>query len=204
MYKGVSRFQQSGSRRAAFFKGKATPVGGFEKNLTQPPKILTKALSSQEMIVGIVKDYNKAGFIVKIEDILGFFPYSLMYLRTPYDYQKKDLIGQKFLFIAKEGKKKSIILSRRVALQKQLIPKMIAARDNRSILIGIITRVEKDWAFVDLGGVEGFLHISEVSGQWIEDLSKILSVGSSIKVIVLDVDADKSRITLAGTFVSRV
>ncbi len=196
MYKSASRYLQ----HVIELRNRPTKSRrGKDKKSSKPevPSVLYSAYNTQKPVKGRVENYNYAGFLVRIEGFLGFCPYSLMYPPTGSHFEKKALLGQKLLFVVKDVTDTSVVLSRRAALLRELIPRMEIARDNRSVISGIVKHVEKYGAFVDLGGIDGLVHISEVSDQWIGDLAKTLSVGTRVQVLVLAVDREKERLALS-------
>ena len=126
-----------------------------------------------------------------------------MYPTPSSPTEKERLIGQQIQCIVKKVEPNSVVLSQRAALRKELIKKMEAAKDSRTILDGTVTQIRKYGAFVDLGGIDGLVHISEVSEQWVGDLAKILSVGSKVQVVILEVDIANERLALSMRQVPR-
>jgi small subunit ribosomal protein S1 len=146
-----------------------------------------------------VVETNKGGLSVDINGIRGFMPISQIDL---YRVEKpEDYVNQKLLCVVTEVKpdERNLVVSRRDYLEKQreeLREKMWQTLAEGQVFTGTVRSVRDFGAFVDIGGVDGLLHVSEISWQRVQDASKVLQPGQSVKVAVLKLDKDRRKISL--------
>jgi small subunit ribosomal protein S1 len=148
---------------------------------------------------------NKGGFEVRVAGVRCFCPLSQMDAAVALDPQAH--VGQTYNFriLRWEQGGRSIVLSRRAILKAEAEVKAVETRRRLEVgaeFDGIVTRVQPFGAFVDIGGIEGLLHVSRMGRGHVTDPSRIVSPGQPLKVTVTkidDVDAGKVRIALAAT-----
>jgi small subunit ribosomal protein S1 len=146
-----------------------------------------------------VIETNKGGLAVDINGIRGFMPVSQIDL---YRVEKtEDYVNQRLLCVVTEVKpdERNLVVSRRAYLEKQreeMREKMWQTLAEGQIFTGTVRSVRDFGAFVDLGGVDGLLHVSEISWQRVQDASQVLQPGQSVKVAVLKLDRDLRKISL--------
>lgn len=162
-------------------------------------KTLTEKFNNGEIIEAEVKDVVKGGLVVDL-GVRGFVPASLVedhFVESFEDYKGKTL---NYKIVEMDQEKNRLILSHRAVLEAQKAEKKGAAINNihvGDVVEGTVQRLASFGAFVDLGGVDGLVHISQVSHEHVDDVAKILSVGQKVKVKVLSVDAEQERISLS-------
>lgn len=151
-------------------------------------------------VEGLVMEERKGGFSVKLFGNLAFCPYSQIDLSSARPAQ--DYIGQKFSFRITEysDRGKNIVLSRRRVLEEERLERIqelqgILKVDD--VLTGTVKRIESFGAFVDIGGIEGLVPISEISWARVGDISEFLVVGLQIPVKIISLDWDRNRISLS-------
>jgi len=162
---------------------------------------LYDAYKSQIPMDATVEKEIKGGFSIKInQTVSGFCPYSQM------DTKKIDdpaaYIGKKFEFIVAEYSEngRNIILSRRPLLEKIEKEKIAALKDSLQkgmTVSGVVASVQKFGAFIDLGGVQGLLPVSEMGWGRVEDPKMIYSPGDKVEVVIINLDWENDRITLS-------
>lgn len=150
------------------------------------------------IVEGRIKRQVKGGFIVDI-GLDAFLPSSQVGFRKPD--ASNQLIGQtlKFKVISLDLKRKNIILSHRSFIEEEreeAKEKIMSEIEKGQRREGIVKNITDFGAFVDLGGIDGLLHITDISWKRIGHPSEALKVGERIEVIVLDVDKEKERISL--------
>ncbi len=164
-------------------------------------KELTEALESGQSMEGIVKDVVSAGIIVNLgSGIEGFMPGSLVDVRYIPDFQ--TFLGQTITFkiIELNRERDKVILSRKKLLEEEADEQKkqtINTLQENEIINGTVKRLTEFGAFVDVGGIDGLVHISEVSWQRVGHPQEVLSVGQEVKVKVLEVIPEKERISLS-------
>jgi small subunit ribosomal protein S1 len=134
---------------------------------------------------------NRGGALVRIEGLRGFIPGSHISLRD----SKDDLVGEdlplKFLEVDEE--KNRLVLSHRRAL----VERKMHGLELTQVVTGTVKGIKPYGAFIDIGGVSGLLHISEISHEHIDTPSTVLDVNDEIKVMIIDLDAERGRISLS-------
>src|SRR5512136_2128403 len=161
--------------------------------------------SKQEVFEGTVAGYNKGGLIVKVGKIRGFVPASQLVTRGEEnaDPNKRlaSLVGRKLHLkvIEMDREKNRLILSERAAerqWRKQQKEKMLAELKEGDVLDGTVISLADFGAFIDLGGADGLVQLSEISWQPINKPSDALKIGQKVKVQVLRVDPEHKRVSL--------
>jgi small subunit ribosomal protein S1 len=134
---------------------------------------------------------NRGGALVRIEGLRGFIPGSHISTRKP----KEDLVGEdlplKFLEVDEERNR--LVLSHRRAL----VERKMNGLQVGEVVLGAVRGLKPYGAFIDIGGVSGLLHISEISHDHIDTPHSVLNVNDEIKVMIIDLDAERGRISLS-------
>ncbi|WP_321493296.1 30S ribosomal protein S1 [uncultured Desulfobacter sp.] len=149
-------------------------------------------------IQGVITSRVKGGFSVDI-GLLAFLPGSQADLRPIRNMD--EMVGQTYTFkILKYNKKRNnIVLSRRVLLENErekMRSATLSAIENDKVMEGIVKNITEYGVFVDLGGVDGLLHITDISWGRVKHPSELFSVGDQIKVKILSFDFEKERVSL--------
>ncbi|OGQ18623.1 MAG: 30S ribosomal protein S1 [Deltaproteobacteria bacterium RIFCSPHIGHO2_02_FULL_40_11] len=159
---------------------------------------IVTASKEGQLVEGIVIDKVRGGFTVDI-GVRAFVPASLIDVRPPKNLN--DYVGQKYRFkVIKLNKKRgNVVVSRKAVLEDERAEKrekLLHTLEEGSIVDGVIKNITEYGAFIDLGGVDGLLHITDMSWGRLKHPSEILSVGSTLQVKVLKYDPDKGRVSL--------
>jgi len=154
--------------------------------------------NSAENVEGEVIEVVKGGLILDI-GLRGFLPASLVDLRRVKDLH--SFLGDRLecRVIEMDRNRNNVVLSRRVVLEedrKQERSEILEKLKKGQILPGTVSSIVDFGAFVDLGGIDGLVHISELSWSHVNHPSEVVSVGDKVEVQVLDVDLDRERISL--------
>ena len=160
---------------------------------------LQAKFESGEIFEAEVKDVVKGGLVVDL-GVRGFVPASLVedYFVESFDDYKGKTLRLKITELDKE--KGRLILSHRAVLEEEKSSKkqqVIQTIQQGDVLEGKVQRLAKFGAFIDLGGIDGLVHISQVAHEHVEDVSSVLQEGQSVKVKVLSVDAANERVSLS-------
>jgi len=158
-----------------------------------------KSFESQEIVEGTILRRIKGGVVVDLFGVDAFLPGSQIDLRQIPDMD--SLLGKtyKFRVIKLNKARRNIVVSRRVILEEdrnQLREKILAELDKGQIREGTVKNITDFGAFIDLGGVDGLLHITDMSWGRVNHPSEIVALGDKIKVKVLDFNENKERISL--------
>ncbi|WP_218080839.1 S1 RNA-binding domain-containing protein [Anthocerotibacter panamensis] len=134
---------------------------------------------------------NRGGALVRIEGLRGFIPGSHLSTKEP----KEELIDQELplKFLEVDEERNRLVLSHRRALVERRMNKL----EQYQVVTGRVRGIKPYGAFIDIGGVSGLLHISEISHDHIETPHSVFNVGDEIKVMVIDLDAERGRISLS-------
>ena len=162
---------------------------------------LNEIYGKKEKITAEVIEKNANGLIVNL-GIKGFVSKSQIEQKFIKDEDLNKYIGKKldFIIIKLDQKDNKIILSHRLIIEKErkiLHKKTITNLEVGQIKEGTITNITNFGAFVDIGGVEGLLHISEITYRDMKDATKLLKVGDKIKVKIIDFNQGKDKISLS-------
>ena len=148
--------------------------------------------NDDEAVNSVVLSVNRGGLLVEVEHLRGFVPQSHIAIRVP---NREDLIGQsvpvKFLEVDEE--KNRLVMSNRLATDV-ISGEGLGVGD---VVTGIVQAVKPYGAFVDVGGVSGLLHISQISHDRIVAVENVLAPGDELKVLILSKDAERSRLSLS-------
>jgi len=169
-----------------------------------------KLFQSQEVFEGVVTGYNRGGLIVQMGRVRGFVPASQLSgqwqarqdLTSDPEQRWARLTGQKLQLkvIEFDRERNRLILSERAAMRewrKRQKDQMLAELKKGDVLKGVVTSLAQFGAFVDLGGADGLIHLSELSWHRIQHPSEVLQVGQEVDVYVLNIDQERQRIGLS-------
>ena len=160
---------------------------------------LEQALEKGEKIEGVVTGKVKGGLTVMIRGIRAFLPGSLVDLRpvkdtTPYEGKQME-----FKVIKLDRKRNNVVVSRRAVIEETAGAEretLLATLQEGAIVKGIVKNITDYGAFVDLGGIDGLLHITDLAWRRVKHPSEVLSVGDEVTAKVLKFDAEKNRVSL--------
>ncbi len=163
-----------------------------------------KLLESGELVEGEVLDYNRGGVLVSFGRLNGFVPNSHLGALPSGTRQGRDqdpkaeLVGQKLMLAVIEVNqpRRRLVLSKRAADRRrrhELIQDVVEGQVRR----GVVRNIVDFGAFVDLGGIDGLIHISELDWKRVERPGDVVSVGDEVEVLVLSVDRERERIGLS-------
>lgn len=160
---------------------------------------LEAAFEAGETVKGIINCKVKGGFTVDLNEVRAFLPGSLVDIRPirePVHLEGKEL---EFKVIKLDQKRNNVVVSRRAVMEKENSAdreKLLATLEEGMSVQGIVKNLTDYGAFVDLGGVDGLLHITDMAWKRIKHPSEIVAIGDEIEVKVLKFDRDKNRVSL--------
>jgi small subunit ribosomal protein S1 len=160
---------------------------------------LEKAHEAEETVTGRIIDKVKGGFTVELQDIRAFLPGSLVDVRPVRDtayLEGKDL---EFKVIKLDRKRNNVVVSRRAVVETESSEEreeLLASLQDGMEVKGIVKNLTDYGAFVDLGGIDGLLHITDMAWKRVKHPSEIVNVGDEIDVKVLKFDRERNRVSL--------
>ena len=170
----------------------------------QAMQVLQDALAAGAPVEGKITSTNKGGFAVDLGGPRGFCPFSQMDLRRIEDPEPFVNTTQRFKILEISPDGRNIVLSRRAVLEgarEESAASTREALEHGAVFEGRVTRLMPYGAFVDIGGIEGLVHISQISHQRISDPSEVLQEGQDVRVEVVEIqnqgDGRRERISLS-------
>ena len=161
--------------------------------------MLEQAFESEEIITGVINGKVKGGFTVDVKTIRAFLPGSLVDVRPIRDTSHLEGKPLEFKVIKLDEKRNNVVVSRRAVMEQansverdQLLENL----EEGQRVTGVVKNLTDYGAFVDLGGIDGLLHITDMAWKRIKHPSEIVNVGDEIKVKVLKFDREKNRVSL--------
>lgn len=157
------------------------------------------AHDSQEIINGYIKARTKGGMIVDVFGIEAFLPGSQIDVKPIRDYEQYVGKSMEFKVVKINPEFKNVVVSHKALIEADIEEQkkeIVAQLEKGQVLEGEVKNITSYGVFVDLGGVDGLIHITDLSWSRINHPSEILEDGQKIKVVILDFDEDKSRIQL--------
>jgi len=160
---------------------------------------LEKALEQAEIVTGTVTGKVKGGLTVMVNGIRAFLPGSLVDTRPIKDTSPYEGKTMEFKVIKLDRKRNNVVLSRRAvveASQGEERAKMMSNLKEGSVVQGIVKNITDYGAFVDLGGIDGLLHITDLAWRRVRHPSEMLTVGQEVTAKILKFDQEKNRVSL--------
>lgn len=160
---------------------------------------LEEAMEDGEILSGLINGKVKGGLTVMINSIRAFLPGSLVDIRPVKDTSHFEGKEIEFKVIKLDKKRNNVVVSRRAVLQETLGEERKALMENLqedTIVKGIVKNITDYGAFVDLGGIDGLLHITDLAWRRVKHPSEVLEVGQEVEAKVLRFDQDKQRVSL--------
>lgn len=160
---------------------------------------LEKALESGEFVTGTTSNKVKGGLKVMVNGISAFLPGSLVDSRPTKDlspYENKTL---EFKVIKLDRKRNNVVLSRRAVVEASMGEERAKLMDNLkegAIVTGVVKNITEYGAFVDLGGIDGLLHITDMAWRRVRHPSEVVAAGQEITAKILKFDTEKQRVSL--------
>jgi len=160
---------------------------------------LLDAMNNDEIINGFIQSRVKGGFTVLVDQINAFLPGSLVDVRPVRDTQYLEGSMSEFKVVKADKKTNNIVLSRKAAIQGTTVENkndFISKINEGDILDGVVKNLTDYGAFIDLGGIDGLLHITDIAWKKVKHPSEILTLAENVKVKVIAVDKEKFRVSL--------
>ena len=162
-------------------------------------KVLETAHAAEEVVIGVITGKVKGGFTVDVASIRAFLPGSLVDVRPVRDTSHLENKELEFKVIKLDQKRNNVVVSRRAVMESVNSAErdeLLANLEEGAMAKGIVKNLTDYGAFVDLGGVDGLLHITDMAWKRIKHPSEIVNIGDEIDVKVLKFDRERNRVSL--------
>jgi small subunit ribosomal protein S1 len=160
---------------------------------------LEEAFNKAEIVTGVITGRVKGGFTVEIENVRAFLPGSLVDVRPVRDTSYLENKPLEFKVIKLDQKRNNVVVSRRAVVEQEFSAERSALMDNLqegAVVRGAVKNLTDYGAFVDLGGIDGLLHITDMAWKRVKHPSEVVKVGEEIEVRILKFDRERSRVSL--------
>jgi small subunit ribosomal protein S1 len=160
---------------------------------------LEKAHDEQSIVTGVITGKVKGGFTVSIQSIRGFLPGSLVDVRPVKDSAYLEGKELEFKVIKLDRKRNNVVVSRRAVVENEISAEreaLLETLEEGQIVKGVVKNLTDYGAFVNLGGIDGLLHITDLAWRRVKHPSEVLNVGDEIDARVLKFDRERNRVSL--------
>jgi len=160
---------------------------------------LEKAFDKGEIVTGIINGRVKGGFTVEIDNVRAFLPGSLVDVRPVRDPAYLEGKSLEFKVIKLDQRRNNVVVSRRAVVEQEYSAEreeLLESLQEGNTVKGIVKNLTDYGAFVDLGGIDGLLHITDMAWKRVKHPSEVVNVGEEIDVKILKFDRDRQRVSL--------
>ncbi len=161
--------------------------------------VLEKAQETEEIVTGNITGKVKGGFTVEINDIRAFLPGSLVDVRPVRDTSYLEGKELEFKVIKLDRRRNNVVVSRRAVVESEYSAEreqLLESLQEGQEVTGIVKNLTDYGAFLDLGGIDGLLHITDMAWKRVKHPSEVVEVGQEMKVKVLKFDRERNRVSL--------
>ncbi len=162
-------------------------------------KVLEEAYENSATVTGVINGKVKGGFTVDLEDIRAFLPGSLVDVRPVRDTSYLEGKPLEFKVIKLDQRRNNVVVSRRAVVEKENSAEreaLLESLQEGAMIKGVVKNLTDYGAFVDLGGIDGLLHITDMAWKRVKHPTEIVNVGDEIEVKVLKFDRERNRVSL--------
>ncbi len=177
----------------------ATRLSREKAKRDQAWKQLEKAHEADEIVIGRINGKVKGGFTVELSDIRAFLPGSLVDVRPVRDTSYLEGKDLEFKVIKLDRRRNNVVVSRRAVVEQEYSEerdKLLENLQEGQEIKGVIKNLTDYGAFVDLGGIDGLLHITDMAWKRVKHPSEVVEIGDEIDVKVLKFDRERNRVSL--------
>jgi small subunit ribosomal protein S1 len=160
---------------------------------------LEEAFNKSEIVTGVITGRVKGGFTVEIDNVRAFLPGSLVDVRPVRDTSYLEGKPLEFKVIKLDQKRNNVVVSRRAVVEQEFSAERSALLENLqegAVVRGAVKNLTDYGAFVDLGGIDGLLHITDMAWKRVKHPSEVVKVGDEVEVRILKFDRERSRVSL--------
>ena len=160
---------------------------------------LEKAFDDGEIVEGVINGRVKGGFTVEIDSVRAFLPGSLVDVRPVRDPAYLEGKSLEFKVIKLDQRRNNVVVSRRAVVEQEYSAEreeLLKELQEGNVVKGIVKNLTDYGAFVDLGGIDGLLHITDMAWKRVKHPSEVVNVGDEIEVKILKFDRERQRVSL--------
>ncbi len=161
--------------------------------------VLEKAHEDNATIIGVITERVKGGFTVDVDKVRAFLPGSLVDVRPVRDTSYLEVKPLEFKVIKIDQKRNNVVVSRRAVVETESSVErdaLLESLKEGALVKGVVKNLTDYGAFLDLGGIDGLLHITDMAWKRVKNPSEIVNIGDEIEVKVLKYDREKNRVSL--------
>ena len=160
---------------------------------------LEKAFEAQEKVEGVIFNQVKGGFTVDLDGAVAFLPRSQVDIRPVRDVTPLMNIPQPFQILKMDRRRGNIVVSRRTVLEESRAEQrheIVANLEEGMVIDGTVKNITDYGAFVDLGGIDGLLHVTDIAWRRVNHPTEVLNIGQTVKVKIIKINHETHRISL--------
>ena len=160
---------------------------------------LEKAFEAKEKVDGVIFNQVKGGFTVDLDGAVAFLPRSQVDIRPIRDVSPLMGVPQPFEILKMDRRRGNIVVSRRTVLEESRAEQrheIVANLEEGQVIEGMVKNITDYGAFVDLGGIDGLLHVTDIAWRRVNHPTEVLNIGQSVRVKIIKINHDTHRISL--------
>ena len=160
---------------------------------------LEKAFQGNEKVQGVIFNQVKGGFTVDLDGAVAFLPRSQVDIRPIRDVTPLMNVPQPFQILKMDRRRGNIVVSRRTVLEEtraEQRQELVQNLEEGQVIDGVVKNITDYGAFVDLGGIDGLLHVTDIAWRRVNHPSEVLNIGQQVKVKIIKINHDTHRISL--------
>src|SRR5579871_5428473 len=160
---------------------------------------LEQAFEKQEKVEGVIFNQVKGGFTVDLDGAVAFLPRSQVDIRPIRDVTPLMQVPQPFQILKMDRRRGNIVVSRRTVLEESRAEQrheIVANLEEGQVIDGVVKNITDYGAFVDLGGIDGLLHVTDIAWRRVNHPTEVLTIGQTVKVKIIKINHETHRISL--------
>ena len=160
---------------------------------------LEKAFEANEKVTGIIFNQVKGGYTVDLDGAVAFLPRSQVDIRPVRDVTPLMGVPQPFQILKMDRRRGNIVVSRRTVLEEtraEARSELVANLEEGQVVEGVVKNITEYGAFVDLGGIDGLLHVTDMAWRRVNHPTDVVSIGQTVKVKIIKINHETHRISL--------
>src|SRR5438477_191682 len=160
---------------------------------------LEKAFQGNEKVTGVIFNQVKGGFTVDLDGAVAFLPRSQVDIRPIRDVTPLMNVNQPFQILKMDRRRGNIVVSRRTVLEEtraEQRQELVQNLEEGQVIDGVVKNITDYGAFVDLGGIDGLLHVTDIAWRRVNHPTEVLTIGQTVKVKIIKINHETHRISL--------